>query len=149
MENKIRTQLVHVRCVFAALLHLNKHNGWIGRWTLWQVNRQLSILKDSYHHSSKCFSYAVIQFHLISFIQQKIFFTGYLCCSSYLCVYCIQYVNQFVPLLNPDHILITTREYGKKEQFGFLKGRQIIDAIGTAQECLNNGISFQKLAYLQ
>jgi hypothetical protein len=30
MENKIRTQLVHVRCVFAALLHLNKHNGWIG-----------------------------------------------------------------------------------------------------------------------
>jgi hypothetical protein len=29
-------------------------------------------------------------------------FTGYLCYSSYLCVYDIQSVNQLVPLRNPD-----------------------------------------------
>jgi hypothetical protein len=31
-------------------------------------------------------------------------FTGYLCHSSYLYVYFIQYVNQFVPLINLDHL---------------------------------------------
>jgi hypothetical protein len=62
-----------------------------------------SLLIDSYHHSSKCFSSVVLQFQPISFIQYKILFTGYLCCSSYLYVYCIQFVNQFIPLLNPNH----------------------------------------------
>jgi hypothetical protein len=42
-----------------------------------------SLLEDSYHHS-------------------KILLTGYLFYSSYLCVYCIWSVNQFVPLLNPN-----------------------------------------------
>ena len=28
-----------------------------------------------------------------------------MCYYSYICVYCIQFVNQFVPLLNPDHTL--------------------------------------------
>jgi hypothetical protein len=40
----LHTKLVHVRCVCAALLHLNKQNGWTGQRTLWRVNRLVSFL---------------------------------------------------------------------------------------------------------
>ena len=36
----MHTNLLHVCCVFTALLHLNKQNGWRGRWTLWRKCRR-------------------------------------------------------------------------------------------------------------
>jgi hypothetical protein len=36
----LHTNLLHVRCIFPALLHLNKQNGWRGRWTLWRECRR-------------------------------------------------------------------------------------------------------------
>jgi hypothetical protein len=48
----LHTNLLHVRCVFAALLHLKKHNGWRGRWTLWRVNRLFLFLLDVCLHTN-------------------------------------------------------------------------------------------------
>jgi hypothetical protein len=37
--------------------------------------------------------------------------------SSYLCVYCIQFVNQLVPLLNLDHQVAKSTSKGEKCRF--------------------------------
>jgi hypothetical protein len=52
-------------------------------------------------------------------------FTGYLCCSSYLCVYCIQYVNQFVPLLNRDQQPIENKQFSS----GFNSNNGVNDGV--------------------
>jgi hypothetical protein len=39
----LHTNLLHVCCLFIALVHLNKHNRWRWRWALWQVNRLVSL----------------------------------------------------------------------------------------------------------
>jgi hypothetical protein len=53
-------------------------------------------------------------------------FTGYLCYYSYLCVYCIQSVNQFVMLLNMDYFSLCM----SPTRFGYNKlGLEPIDPL--------------------
>jgi hypothetical protein len=62
-----------------------------------------SLLRDRYHHSSKLFF--VLQFYgfnLFHLFNRRYCSLDIFCYSSYLCVYCIQYVSQFVMLINLD-----------------------------------------------
>jgi hypothetical protein len=60
------------------------------------------LLRDSYHHSSKLFQFCsfIVSSYFIYSIEYIVHWIYV--CSSYLYVYCIQSVNQFVPLLNMD-----------------------------------------------
>jgi mannosylglycoprotein endo-beta-mannosidase len=54
--------------------------------------------------------------------------------SLALCNLCYKIITKIIA----KHIKPILSRTLSEEQFGFLKGRQIIDAIGTAQECINN-----------
>jgi hypothetical protein len=61
----LHTKLVHVHCVCAALLHLNKKNGWAGQRTLWRVNRPVSFLFYMFVFKLTCLPIDCI-FHIVA-----------------------------------------------------------------------------------